>query len=264
MLHNLPGLPKMSPLLKNTKCKNLSVSFLKKIILPQSRIDSYGLYDGNLELSLSSVGHRIRAHTEKKIVYEFWQCVCYNPALLHRILTYDRFVFKGEDDFSTLQETLPTQKDIFMRSSIFFLLNRCSESGYASFGKYDDSSYNSYALRRLKNFRAPSNFNFFYHNQSMHSEMTKKSDCDYVIAPSLNFNFNLFEHGKSVSYDTHNVVHATLKSYLQTTHKKAILIYNFHHSLLSYYKDFNIYFIDKYGKICFDENNCEEIVVTNF
>jgi|TARA_R100001163_G_scaffold52951_2_gene40296 hypothetical protein len=121
-----------------------------------------------------------------------------------------------------------------------------------------------YALRRLKNFQAPPAFKVFHDSGPMHLEMMKRSDCDYVIVPSLRFSFNLFEHGKSISYDTQTVVHSELKNVLSSSRKNTILIYNFHEELLKYFSDFNIYLIDKYGRICFEKEQCEEIIVTNF
>jgi hypothetical protein len=63
---------------------------LNKIIDSNSKICSYFLYDGNIELSLSRAGHTVFGITNKAAIFNFWTSVLDDPKTLS---DYVNFVF---------------------------------------------------------------------------------------------------------------------------------------------------------------------------
>tara|TARA_A100000172_G_scaffold14955_1_gene7879 strand:- start:1048 stop:1755 length:708 start_codon:yes stop_codon:yes gene_type:complete len=235
------------------------VATLKNIIPKHSVVKSYGLFAGKTEISLAMDKRHVNAYTDRDIILHFWYCLFENGARMYDILTNNIFNVGSELEFNILQEDLPTYKDAFYYSSVFFFLNRCSNTGQVSCGKYDPAGLTEYALRYLKLFKKPELFNVF--NQST-SEPSPEPD--FLLYPNLCYDYNLFDYGKSRSYDTYLVNHKKLRQVLSKSNRKIILVYNFHPKLLSFYENYNTRLVDKYGRVCDNPENYEEAVVTNF
>ena len=247
--------------IKDRRFKNLSVSYIKSIAPAGTRINSYGLFSGNAELSLSA-SRNVTAVTAKSIIFNFWYCLVEDAEYLYSIVTDKSFKFH-ESEFQILQEKLTTFTDPFYRSALFFLLNRCSSTGQISCGEFDPSQYNAVALNYLRSFKKPENFKPHREGSLMSHLHSAYSECDYVLFPSLQFNYNLFDYGKSTGYDTEYYNHSKIRDFLATEHQKTILAYNYHPSLQQFYDGFNFQPIDRFGQPTESIQNCEEIIVTN-
>ena len=247
--------------IKDTKYKNLSVSHVKKIIPKGESLNTFGIFSGDLEISLSLYDINVNAHTNKPIIYQFWRCLFDNKERLCSILTDKAFKFRGVTEFNLIQDRLPMYKDSYLRSSMFFMLNRCSETGQVSCGKFNTDGYNALSLKYLRAFSKPDKFNVhFYENSD-----DKIEDSNFVLFHSLEFSYNLTNIGSSESYDRYNFNNKKLKNFLSNEkQKKVILIYNNHPGLHQFYKNFNLILINKYGLLTNNKHNCEEVIVTNF
>jgi len=246
--------------LKDNRFKNLSVATLKKIIPKNSIVKSYGLFAGKTEILLALDQRIINAHTDKDIILHFWYCLFEDGSRMYDILTDDIFNVGSELEFNILQEDLPSYKDAFYYSSVFFFLNRCSETGQISCGKYNPAGFTQYALEYLKFFRKPELFNVFVQQETP----APGPEADFLLYPNLCYDYNLFDYGKSHSYDTYFVNHKKLREALRKSDKKIILVYNFHPEVLSFYEKYNIQLVDRFGRPCSNSENYEEAVVTNF
>tara|TARA_R110002020_G_scaffold243944_1_gene457526 strand:- start:1456 stop:2166 length:711 start_codon:yes stop_codon:yes gene_type:complete len=234
---------------------------LKKAIEKNSTVCTYGLFSGTMEISLSLADIKINAFTNKAVIYQFWHCLFENSDRLYNILTDKSFKFRGVAEYNLLQEGLPRYKDVYYRSSLFFMLNRCSDNGQVSCGQFNPDNYNPIALNCLKTFEKPALFNVFYYQDNM-----KEFDgVDYTLFHSLNFSYNLTDIGVTNSYDNYNFNNRKLKKLLETQKdRKIIMIYNNHPGLFNFYKEHNLTMVDKYGYQTDDKKDCEEIIVTNF
>ena len=147
---------------------------------------------------------------------------------------------------------------------MFFLLNRCSSSGTISSGDFDTKNFSPIALSHLKRLK----------DQNFHLKLVKEFndvdfnnatlDADYLLFPMGKFNYNFFEHGKSKGYEESSVNHKLLFEKLSKLDKKWIALYMNHPAVFEVYKDYKTSMVDKHGRITLEENNCEEIIVTNF
>jgi hypothetical protein len=247
--------------IKDLRFKNISLSLLKGLIEKDSVVNTYGLFSGNAEISLSLSNIKINAFTDKPVIYQFWQSLFENSARLYNILTDSSFKFRGIAEYNLLQEGLTRYKDSYYRSSLFFMLNRCSATGQVSCGEFNPDNYNPMALNYLKTFQKPDLFNIFYY-QNTHE---KTGDLDYVLFHSLNFSYNLTDIGATTSYDNYNFNNRKLKDLLKTQKdKKIIMIYNNHPGLFSFYSEYPLIMVDQYGHRTDHKKDCEEIIVTNF
>ena len=143
--------------LNNFKCS----AFLKTLIPRGSIVNSFLFFDGGVEFNLTESDRFVVAHTTKYVIYEFWKCAMENPARIAE-LSESLYPIGDEKAFHLFQENWPKYQDHYTRSALFFLLNRCSESGWISAGKFDDKNFNPLALSHLKKF-SPKNFFLKYY-----------------------------------------------------------------------------------------------------
>jgi len=250
--------------LKDARHKNLARGLLRTIITPGSRVNSYGIFSGHTELSLSHSDLKICCYTEKDVIYQFWECLCEDPYRLHSLLMDRSFKFKHAREFVTLQESLPLYSDSYIRSSLFFLLNRCSATGQVSCGEFDRKNYNVAALNKLKIFRKPVNFNVLKLKGSLLEHIKSAHDVDFILVPNLIFSYNLLKLGKSIGYDSYAYTPSDLKEALDHQGTPVALVFNKHPSVFSFFENFNFRLVGPAGRLTTDKDACEEIIVTNF
>jgi hypothetical protein len=100
--------------------------------------------------------------------------------------------------------------------------------------------------------------------KSVSASLSQITAGQWILLPSLNFSFNLLEHGKIRAFETTPINHMELKSALDNLSNNALLIYRHHPQVFKLYKDYNITMIDKYGQQTETQNKCREIIVANF
>jgi len=241
-----------------------SLSVLKNIIPKGSTIKSFLFFGGSIEFNLAEDNRFVSAHTTKYVIYEFWQCLLEDKRKVLEILNCDPFKFKDENIFGVLQENWAKYNDPFIRAALFFLLNRCSETGMISSGKLDQKNFHPLALSYIKRFE-PKNFHLTCDAPlDVLESIDKFSDVDFLLFPIGDFQYNLLEQGKSVGYETEQINHRKLKKKLDEKKHKWILIYNYHSYVFELYKDYQITMIDRFGRKTIKHDSCEEIIVTNF
>jgi len=241
-----------------------ALSILKETFPKGSVIDSFLFFSGQIELSLAEAGRFVIAHTNKYVVYEFWKCAMEDP---ERIAELSEFFYPIGDEkfFHSYQENWPKYKDHYTRSALFFLLNRCSESGWISAGKFDDANFNPIALSHLKKFSPKNFFLTLDKGDTLNKALvTSTIKSDYLFFPIGKFDNNFFEHGRNRGYEMTTILHKELCEYLRDVEKKWVVLYKTHSQLLKLYDGFNITMIDKYGKKTTDKNKSEDFLIANF
>jgi len=228
-----------------------------------SIVNSFGLFDGNIEVDLAFNQRFVIARTSKYVIYEFWHTLLNDPTTIAQI-AQSLFPIKQEAIFNILQESWPKYKDPHVRSAIFFLLNRCSDTGLLSAGQLTNESFNTFALTLLKNFRIDNFHLLFDQDENLGHLLSEIPLEEYVIFPSLNFSFNLLTHGKIRSFETTPTNHVELKKAIEPLEHKILLIYRYHPHLFSLYEDYKTMMIDKYGQETTDKDKCQEVIVANF
>jgi len=250
--------------LKDATHNGRCVAALKKKIAPRSVIDTYLFYGGKAELNLASYDRFVIAHTTNYYVHEFWDCLSRHPRKLYDIITSDVFKF-DEEMFSHLQESWPMRADPYIRASLFFLLNRCSEKGLISSGELSMQNFTPVALNYLRTFKAPKNFHLVLdEEQTVISSLDNANPRGYIFVPCGDFSYNLFEEGKNKAYEGTTFKHTEVCSILASKSSPWVVSYNYHPGVLKLYEKFNITLIDKYGNETSNEQNCEEVLIANF
>jgi len=238
---------------------------LKEIIPKGTVVNSFLFFSGDQEFSLAENGRFVVAHTNKYVIYEFWKCAMEEPQRIAKIAEDMFSKMEGKwDSFRLFQENWPKYKNPYMRSALFFLLNRCSESGFISMGKLSDERYNPISLSYLNNFNVD-NFHIVWDKEeNFHETFSSIENTDYLLFPIGKFNYNLFEYGKNKGYEMTTIYHKKIHESLQEIKDKWVVLYKQHPHVFAMYKDYNIIMIDKYGRRTKEKENCEELVIANF
>jgi hypothetical protein len=237
---------------------------LKQLIPQGSVVNSWFLFDAHEELSLAEDQRMVISHTNKYIIYEFWDCVLTDP---NRMLMMAKDLFpriRTKNMFSVLQESWTTYHDPYLRATLFFLLNKCSSTGLISCGELDDKNFNPLSLSHLKTFKID-NFHVAWDRDDDFIQAVKKiKNTDYHLFPIGKFNYNLFEDGKNKGHEMITIYHKRFYEGLKDVDKKWIVIYKNHTAVPQLYKDYNIIMLDKYGHPTTQKEKCGDLVIANF
>ena len=226
---------------------------------------SYALYDAKMEFSLAFDKRFVNAHTSSKQIYLFWRCMMMDPRRVYNIISAEGFKFDNtEGSHKSLQECwYEYTNSPFLLSSLFFMLNRTSDTGLASFGTVDLDKLTPVVIQKLKTFQAPDNFHVSYEDEEC-TDLIRKDVADYVFIPAGDFNFGLFEKGKSIAVEETNIKHRELIKIFDEKEKKIVATYNFSEKALNAYNAHNIILVDKYGRETSHKERAKEIVIANF
>jgi hypothetical protein len=263
-----PKLKMKTPIKENIRFNSTGV--LKTMIPPESKVDSFLFYGGDIEFKLADSGRHLRAHTNNYLVHEFWDCVLDEPSAVAMwaenlsSLLEDDPVFSKEKMFSILQSRWHIYSDSYIRAGMFFLLNRYSDVGLISSGKMSATGLSHFSLLQMRRFKVK-NFEILLDtcNNYLETLLTIK-DTDYLLFPAGKFSYNLFEEGKSKAIENTTVDHKALYKILQNEKHRWILLYKPHPCLFDLYSDYNITMIDNYGRRTNKKSKCEELIIVNF
>jgi hypothetical protein len=256
-----------SPLKEQTK-KTAAIGYIKDQIFSQgASVDTYCFYAGECELNLAAQDYRITAHTNSYVLYEFWRSVMEEPEKIYEIIASPDFNFDSEEYFNVLQEKWYTYRNRYLRSALFFMLNRCSDTGLTSSGQIDQTNFTPLSIAAIKNFKAPDYFSLNYIKKptaELSTIIDVNTDANYIYIPIGDFSYNLFEGGKNYGPEQTKVNNRSLKKVLNKTDKKILLHYNSHKALTRFYKGHNITMINRFGKATEDFDEAQEFLVANF
>lgn len=250
--------------LRVTAKKSKALSALKTIIPLDSVIHSFLFFDGNMEIELAHDGRFVVAHTNKYVIHEFWYCVRENAA---RIVSAAEHFQPIEDKniFYLLQESWPKYHDPFVRSALFLLLNRYSSTGRISSGEFDPEAYRPTDLVNVQRVGF-SNLHLAYDKEDDYLDSIDNihGRCDFVFLPIGHYSLNYMEDGRPEGFEDTTVIHRDVKKMMEKTSHKVVLWYKASDRLLRLYRDYKMYFIDKWGRIVEDSDIAEEVLIVNF
>ena len=254
----------MNSPLKSPITNNKSLATLKRLIPEQSVVHSFLLYDGNLETALSDSKRFVVANTNRYVNYEFWMCLLSDPERLATIANHFSPI-ESKNIFDILQKEGLKYPDPFMRSGLFYLLNKSSDMGYISSGKLVEDIDLTREIKKLQSFVAP-NFHVQLNKEEnfISSMQDITTQCDYIFVPVGSFSLNLLEEGKNIGFEQTRVVHQELKKFIDTTDRKVILLYKHSQSVVNLFKDNTQYIIDQWGRHTESTKFATEILIANF
>ena len=252
--------------LANKQFKSLAA--LKRILPEKSVIHSFLFYDGGVEIPLAMGNRYLVSHTNKYSIYEFWTCLSINSEQVQKVATH----FDNIEDpgiFYHLQENLPNYGEPYLRAGIFFLLNKYSKDGYVSRGEFTPDSYNPLAMANLR--KVPFENLMVVYDKSenfLDSMRAIKGRCDYIFVPVGDFKLNYLKNVESdlnsLTYDQTFVDTQDLKTFMENEERKVALLYHYSRSVVKYFKNQKLYFVDKWGRPTEDEGKAKEVIVANF
>ena len=86
-----------SPIRENNRFKCLPL--LRELIPPGSVINSFLFFDGNLEFGLANSERFIIGHTNRYVVYEFWECATTDARKTAEISSLNRKRLRGVNEY---------------------------------------------------------------------------------------------------------------------------------------------------------------------
>jgi len=249
-----------SPLQINT---SKSTGILKKLIPKGSSVSSFFFYDGTVEVPLASSDRIVVAHTNKYPVFEFWKYMITQPKTLSSFadFLYERLTVP---ELYLLQDNWFSKEDGETRSALFYILNRCSESGYASCGNINKEKLTSSNIKTLKRLKIKNLYPFYDKVEDPIDGFKTATDTDFLLLPLGKYDHNFFDYGKSIGNDMVLIDHRKIRETVEQIDRKWVIVYMNHPAIFKLYKDKNITMIDKYGNKTNKKERCGEIIINNF
>jgi site-specific DNA-adenine methylase len=250
-----------APLKSNIAFKGIQE--IRKIIPPESTVSSFLFYDGQIETSLASTNRKVVAHTNRYAIYEFWMHLLTDR---HSLAAAAAHLFPIIDDtqFYLLQEDWNTYKDPLMRSALFFILNRASDSGRVSQGTLRRDNFNPASFALLQRYNIENLYPIYDQEDDFIKNVQHARPTDFLLLPVGQYSLNLFEHGKAKAVDATSVHHRKLAAAVNEMDRKVILLYKKHPALFALYDNYNIQMVDGRGQPASTRDECEEMIIVNF
>ena len=248
--------------IKDLRFKSKSLPILKSLIPPQSRVETFLLFSGDLEINLAESDRYVISHTSEPSIYDFWHTLTEDPDLLVQHINY-MHPLPNQDVAQVLQKTFSQQKNPYFRAAMFFILNRCSEVGTISSGDYDQERFNPLALSYIKRFKK---YNFDVKCDKDFIESLKQDmSADFVFIPAGKFSYTFFQEGMNTGSEITRFNHKELSNTLCDIKIPTIVSYSYHPALMDIFGSLKTkILIDKYGKITREKQNATEVLIANF
>ncbi len=241
--------------IKNLKKKTNSLSTLKELIPKGSVVQTYPFYDGAVEFSLAETDRYAIGCTKSLVVYEFWLYAMQDPKRIS-LIADKMFPIVNENTFDILKTNWYSYKDPFVRSALFFLLNRCSSIGMITHGELDTKNYNPISLNELRTFKVDNFHSVLLLPQQEYETLT---DTNFNLFSGGNYFYDLLNTEQVVGLEESPFRHSKMLS--QFKDSPTIFVYNYHPRLAKM-KDWDKIFIDQYGRAT-TEDNAKEIILHN-
>jgi len=241
--------------IKNLKNKTNSFSTLKTLIPKGSVVQTYPFYDGALEFSLAETDRYAIGCTKSIVVHEFWTYAMKDSKKIS-LIADKMFPVVNENTFDILKTNWYSYKDPFVRSALFYLLNRCSSIGMITHGELDTKNYNPISLNELKTFKI-GNFHSVFLQQ--HEEYQTLSNSDFNLFSGGNYFYDVLSTEQVVGLEESPFQHT--KMLKKFVHSPTIFVYNYH-PRLGKMKNWDKIFLDQYGRTT-TEQNAKEIILHN-
>ena len=239
-------------------------SYLKELIPKKSSIHSFLPFSGETELSLISDNRDVLINTNNYVIYEFWSCYKTDPFRIadQAEQLHERTV---PGMIKTYQNDWPSFRDPYLRSAIFFLLNRYSETGTLSYGNCSLNNYTPMCLNYLRRCdESVRKIKLTYHKSDDYLEgLANCSEDDVALIMAGGFNAGPLSRKTSMGHEDYNINQRHLQRQLAEFQKKFVLVYKNHTRISSFYKNYNMVRLNKFGKVTLKPELTEEIIVTN-
>ena len=241
--------------IKNLKKKTNSISKIKEIIPKGSIVQAYPFYDGAIEFSLCESDRYVIGATKSPVVHEFWDYAIKDSKRVSVIA--DRlYPNLNQDTFDLLRKSWYSYKDPYVRSALFFLLNRCSSLGMITHGELNTTNYNPISINELRTFNIT---NFHTTLLPKEEDYTVSKDVDISLFNAPNYYFDLLNTEQTIGLEESPFRHTKFLNDFKS--KPSIFVYKIHPRLLKA-KNYSKIFLDQYGRET-KEANAKEIILYN-
>lgn len=204
--------------IKNLKKKTNSISKIKEIIPKGAVVQTYPFYDGNIEFSLSESDRYVIGATTSPVVYEFWHYATKDPKKISVIA--DRlYPNLNKETFDLLRKNWYCYKDPYVRSALFFLLNRCSSLGMITHGELDTINYNPISINDLRTFDV-NNFHAALLEKEENYVISEKVDINVFNAPD--YYFDVLDTSETIGLEESEFKH---RKFLKTFEKYQVFLF---------------------------------------
>tara|TARA_R100000008_G_scaffold43790_1_gene25405 strand:- start:2617 stop:3381 length:765 start_codon:yes stop_codon:yes gene_type:complete len=197
---------------------------------------------GGLETGLLNYAFKIKAYTDFKDLFDFWNCLLKDSEAIFQSAKH--LLSIDEDMLYLMQKNLSDNNEPFTKAAMFFAINRSTVTGTVSHGRMQKyhPHFNEYSLQVLRNFNTK-NLKVFYEQD--YANTISSTDglllcCPPPYKPMIGLTHATLTHPEN------NIIDHSILRELLALKNKWILFLNYHDDLVKMYKQNNIIKIDKF------------------
>lgn len=238
--------------------------FLKDFFSSRNAVHSFLPFSGALEISLLSAGFDVLMHTNNFPIYEFWSCYKTDPFKVARV-AQSLHGDMNADLVHTFQTEWIAQRDPYIRSALFFLLNRYSQTGTISSGNLSTENFRPTSLLPLQRCdKRMLDLKVNYYNTEdilagIHN--VQEDECAMIIPGKFSGGFMDLQYRDG--HETYSYTHRNLKTAVQELNVPYVVIYKAHPGITHLYSDCDIIFINAAGEQTEYQKHAVEYIITN-
>jgi hypothetical protein len=238
--------------------------FLKGFLSSRRAVHCFLPFSGELEISLLRDGFDVLMHTNNFPIYEFWACFKTDP---FRIAAHATSLHRNmnSDLIHLFQKDWIAQRDPYVRSALFFLLNRYSQTGTISSGRLRLHNYRPTSLLPLNQCdKRILELKINYHNTEdslAGLAGVSPDECALIIPGEFAGGFMDLQYREG--HEAYSYTHRNLKRAAQESGAPFVMIYKAHPGVLHLYSDCNIVFLNAAGEQTEHHKYAAEYIITN-
>ncbi len=217
------------------------------------------LTGGSLELGIANNNINVRAITHNIELFKFWVCIACDAPRVALIANEFYTLLNDEDMFNHMQEIRNNQDDPFIAAAIFYALNRSSDGGYISSGRYvkNHPLFNDRSLENLAKFRS---HNFIVSHADCYIDACNHFSDKFMICCPFSEYSSRSHSANPVPLEAARIDHVRLRETL-VNRKNWLLLYKLNDDVLDAYDGYEYKLYDQYCRETKDYDKAREILI---
>ena len=210
---------------------------------------------GSLELSMAHRGYQVKAYTDFRLLYDFWDCAKRDPERVYKMASGFPPI-QDSKIFYMLQKKVYQPHDEFLRSALFYVLTLCAKNGFATSGRLEQGTprFSPLRLMQLSKFEC-TNLTFEFDN---YLRAIESSDTQMICIPPP---YIVGNFSKAVIIpECPQIDHGELASLLSRK-ENWLILYNYHENLRKLYPENEMILLDSASRPTTKHEDAVEVII---
>ena len=210
---------------------------------------------GSLELAMAHRGYQVKASTDFRLLYDFWNCIMRDPERVY-MMANGFHPIQDSKIFYMLQKKVYQPHDEFLRSALFYVLTLCASASLATSGRLEPGTprFSPLRLMQLSKFECE---NLVVEYENYHKAIAASDEYMVCVPPPyIAGNFS-----KAVIIPENPQIDHNELAALMTEKKDWLVLYNYHENLRKLYPENEMILLDSASRPTTKHEDAVEVII---